>query len=352
MKTQNKIKFEFSDYVLKKYFHETGTRQGWLPVKNKSAVLAVSGGGDSIAMLWMFHKFYDGKIFAVHVNHGIRDKEADEDEKFVKIFAESLGVESFSKKINVPEQKLKGESIEAAARRLRREIICGIAENLQNPEIFLGHNRDDLAETVLFNILRGTGIRGSVGMTEFTEYKGLKFYRPLLGLRREFLREILRVRNISWREDSTNNDSNYTRNFIRLELLPLINKKINSSAVEHLANFGQDMRKFRNLEDERSRELLELCRESEAPDLILNRKILRNFSNDDRALIIREAGRILGLKTLSRERCEKLADLISKPSSFIFQWEDGMIIKSEKGNKIKFCSVKYVGGTLDGESKF
>ena len=80
--------------------------------------------------------------------------------------------------------------------------------------------------------------------------------------------------------------------------LPLINHKINSSAVEHLANFGEDMRKFRTLEDERGRELLESCKESESPNLILNRKILQALKNDERILIIREAGRILELKTL------------------------------------------------------
>ena len=351
MKMQNKIPFELSDYVLKKYFEDTGKRQGWLfnseelGIRNEeenkktlltpnssplTAVLAVSGGGDSVALLWLFQKFYKGKIFVIHVNHGIRGQESDEDEKFVANLAEKFGVEFISKKINVPEQKLKGESIEAAARRLRREAICGIVKTkiLNNPSIFLGHNRDDLAETVLFNILRGSGIRGSVGMTEMTEYKGLKFYKPLLGLRREFLREILRVRDVSWREDSTNNDENYTRNFIRKNLLPLINIKINSSSIEHLAAFGEDMRKIRTIEDERSRELLERCKESESQNLILNRKILRNFSNDERALIIREIGRNLELKTLSRRRCEELADLIAKPSSFIFQWQDNINVKS------------------------
>ena len=330
MKMQNKVPFELSDYVLKKYFLKTGKNQNWLPENNRVAVLAVSGGGDSVALLWLFQKFYKGKIFVIHVNHGIRGQESDEDEKFVANLSEDFGVEFISKKINVPEQKLKGESIEAAARRLRREAICGIVKTkiLNNPSIFLGHNRDDLAETVLFNILRGSGIRGSVGMTEMTEYKGLKFYKPLLGLRREFLREILRVRDVSWREDSTNNDENYTRNFIRKNLLPLINIKINSSSIEHLAAFGEDMRKIRTIEDERSRELLERCKESESQNLILNRKILRNFSNDERALIIREIGRNLELKTLSRQRCEELANLIAKPSSFIFQWQDNINVKS------------------------
>ena len=333
MAMQNKIPFELSDYALKKYFLETGKRQNWLENKNENVFLAVSGGGDSVALLWFFHKFYGNKFSVIHVNHGIRNDEADEDEKFVKDLANSWDVEVFVKKISIPNQKLKGESTETAARRLRLEAITQIVP--KDSKIFLGHNRDDLAETVLFNLLRGSGVRGSVGITEFTEYKGLKFYRPLLGLRREFLREILKVRDIPWREDSTNKDENYTRNFIRLNLLPMINEKINSSAVEHLANFAEDMRTFREFEDERSRELFGQCLESEAPDLILSRKILRAFSNYERILIIREAGRKLKLKTLSRRRCEELAELIAKPSNFIFQWERNIIVKGEK-NKILF----------------
>ena len=336
---QNKIPFGLSDYALKKYFLETGKRQGWLENKNENVFLAVSGGGDSVALLWLFHKFYENKFAVIHVNHGIRNDEADEDEKFVKDLAGSWGVEVSVKKISVPGQKLKGESLETAARRLRLEAISETvwqsASDPENSKIFLGHNRDDLAETVLFNILRGSGVRGSVGITEFTEYKGLKFYRPLLGLRREFLREILRIRDIPWREDSTNNDENYTRNFIRMNLLPLINGKINSSAVEHLASFGEDMRTFREFEDGKSRELFGQCLESEAQDLILSRKILRNFSGYERILVIREAGRKLKMKTLSRRRCEELAELMAKPSNFIFQWERNITVKGEK-NKILF----------------
>ena len=182
--------------------------------------------------------------------------------------------------------------------------------------------------------MRGSGVRGSVGITEFSEYKGLRLYRPLLGLRREFLREILRVRNIPWREDSSNGDEYYTRNFIRLNLIPMINEKINSSAVEHLANFGTDMRTFRNFEDARSRELFERCLESASSDLIFNRKILRGFSDYEKILIIREAGRKLKLKTLSRNRSEELAGLIAKSSDFIFQWEMKMTVKGKNGKII------------------
>ena len=321
---RNNIPYELSDYVLGKYFHETGIKQGWLPENNKRALIAVSGGGDSIALLWLFKKFYRGPVLTIHINHGIRGQESDEDANFVKEFAGEIIIKS----VNVPKQRLKGESIEAAARRIRHNEICNEAKNFGCECVFLGHNRDDLAETVLFNLLRGTGIRGSVGITESTELNGIKFYRPLLGLRREFLREILRVRNITWREDSTNNDAKYTRNFIRLKLLPEIEEHINSSAIEHLATFGEDMRSIRANEDAISTELFEKSQRGQ------DRKFLRTLNENEIALVIREAGRQLKLKTLDRERAHELAKLILAPKSFIFQWCGGVTITTKNGRII------------------
>ena len=196
----------------------------------------------------------------------------------------------------------------------------------------LGHNRDDLAETVLFNILRGTGIRGGVGMTESSVRDGVTFFRPLLGLRREFLRDILRVRGYSWREDSSNNDDAYTRNYIRLRLLPEIESAINASAVEHLATFGEDMRKVRDDEDRRSREILTSCLEDSRT---LDRRKLRKSGHDDIALVIRDMGRQMGLRTLSRGRCNELAGLIMRGAPFVFQWQGGFTVSGRNG-KIYF----------------
>ncbi|MBQ6773607.1 MAG: tRNA lysidine(34) synthetase TilS [Synergistaceae bacterium] len=346
---RDNIPYEYSDYVLEKYFHDTGTSQGWLPENNKSVGVAVSGGGDSIALLWLCSKFYHGRIFALHVNHGIRGQESDSDMNFTKDFADSLNVEFIAKSSSVPCERVKGESLESAARRIRQRDVCSMARELNLDSIFLGHNRDDLAETVLFNILRGTGIRGSVGITESSELDGVKFYRPLLGLRRKFLRDILSVRGLTWREDSSNNDDSYTRNYLRLQLLPLIESKINSSAIEHLANFGVDMRRVRELEDSKSQELFDSCIDDKFSGLVFNRKKLRELNEDDITLIIREAGRRLKLKTLSRSRCLELAKLIIRPQSFIFQWVQGVSIISRQG-KIFFDDKRGEINNNDSES--
>ena len=346
---RDNIPYEYSDYVLEKYFHATGTSQGWLPENNKSVGVAVSGGGDSIALLWLCSKFYHGRIFALHVNHGIRGSESDSDMDFTKNFADSLHIPFIARYSSVPVERVKGESLESAARRIRQRDICEMSRELKLDFIFLGHNRDDLAETVLFNILRGTGIRGSVGITESSELDGVKFYRPLLGLRRKFLRDILSIRNMTWREDSSNNDDSYTRNYLRLKLLPLIESKINSSAIEHLANFGTDMRRVRELEDLESQKLLNYCRDDKCSGLVLNHKKLRELSEDDITLIIREAGRMLRLKTLSRSRCLELAKLIAGTQGFIFQWVQGVSITSRNG-KIFFDDKRGDNTHNDSES--
>ncbi|MBQ7221385.1 MAG: tRNA lysidine(34) synthetase TilS [Synergistaceae bacterium] len=320
------IPFELSDYVLRKTFTECASRQGWL--NEERIIAAVSGGGDSASLLLMAAKFFTGHITALHVHHGMRGKIADEDEEFVKSFAESLGCGFVSERVSVYTSRLKGESVEETGRRLRHECIIRTAKALGVRTVLLGHNRDDLAETVLFNLLRGTGIRGAVGITETTEFEGVKLCRPLLAFRRGELRELLRVRGISWREDCTNDDENFTRNYIRRKLLPELEEHINSQVIEHLADFGQDMRIIREREDEESIRLFTECAES---DSVLDMKKLRRLSGREKALVIREAGRKLSLRTLSRERCDNLAGLIARSGRFTFQWVNGVTLTAQNG---------------------
>ena len=328
MPRNNKIPYELSDYVLSKQFTDAAARQGWL--NDERIIAAVSGGGDSLSLLMMAAKFYAGHITVLHIHHGMRGTIADEDAEYVKSFAESLGCEFVCERVSVYTSRLKGESVESTGRRLRHECIIKTAHSLNVHTVLLGHNRDDLAETVLFNLLRGTGIRGSVGITETTDIDDVKLCRPLLCFRRETLRDILRVRDISWREDSTNNDETFTRNYIRLKLIPELERNINAEVIDHLADFGQDMRIIREREDAESINLFTECAESEQP-LTLNLRALRRLDDREKALVIREAGRRLSLRTLSRERCEDLAGLISRSGRFAFQWIDRVTLRAENG---------------------
>ncbi|MBQ9896985.1 MAG: tRNA lysidine(34) synthetase TilS [Synergistaceae bacterium] len=348
---KSKLEYKYSLYALAEYFFKLadawpknlkssfkaqGLTQNFNNLNNfnnNKILIAVSGGGDSIALLWLMRTFYPGEIIAAHVNHCLRGSESDGDEDFVKTFAAELNLKFISARIDINNLKFKSESLEEAARRLRHEWLINTANKFNACGIALGHNRDDLAETVLFNILRGSGIRGGVGMPEA---RGL-FFRPLLGLRRNFLRELLRARNISWREDSTNQDINSsTRNFVRLELMPLIENKINNNAIEHLANFAEEMRASRESEERRGQDLFDkLLIERSFNKIVLKRDKLRALSEPDIILVIREAGRKLNLKTLSRVRTLELAGLIKKyksDNSFVFQWQKDFIVKYENNN--------------------
>ncbi|MBR1671411.1 MAG: tRNA lysidine(34) synthetase TilS, partial [Fretibacterium sp.] len=157
------IPYPLSLHAVSRHFWRTGTRQGWLPPANRTILLAVSGGGDSVAMLWMFRMLYDGPLIVAHVSHGIRGPAGDEDAAFVKGLADAWGLPFVERKAHVPSERDKGESLETAARRVRQRELVSLADSNKAWGIATGHNRDDLAETLLFNILRGTGPRGAVG---------------------------------------------------------------------------------------------------------------------------------------------------------------------------------------------
>ncbi|MCR5347404.1 MAG: tRNA lysidine(34) synthetase TilS [Fretibacterium sp.] len=331
------IPYPLSLHRAAQHFWRTGTRQNWLgpeghPVSEKPLLAAVSGGGDSVAMLWLFRRLYEGPLIVAHVNHGIRGQASDGDAAFVRALAGKWGLPFVERRTGVPSEREKGESLEMAARRVRQRELTSLADASGAWGIATAHTRDDLAETVLFNILRGTGIRGAVGIPE---RRGL-FLRPVLDLSREFLRDLLRIRALDWREDETNEDKSTTRNFIRLELLPLIEKHINSGAAEHLSLFSGELSQWREEEERRGTELLlaaqqEGREEGDSGVFRLNRKKVAGLPPFQRALVIRAAGRRLDLPVLSRRRLEQLSGLIKRGGPFTFQWASGVDVITRPG---------------------
>lgn len=317
---REELPFELSLYELARITADAGLRQGWLSEdghENGMIAAAVSGGGDSVALLWLLRTFCPDRVTAAHVNHGIRGDESDGDAYFVYELAKSWRVPILSRIISVPSGKLKGESTETAARRMRRAALDEMAEECGASFTALGHNRDDRAETVLFNILRGTGVRGCAAMPE----RDGVIIRPLLGMRRGFLREILRVRGIEWREDSTNADTSYTRNFIRLKLLPFIEEHVNARAADHLAELAAEMNERRLDDEARGAKLLDsVISPTDAEHLSISRNAFRDLSAFEMALALRDAGSRLGLPVLSRERISELSRLITAPGDFTFRW--------------------------------
>lgn len=225
----------------------------------------VSGGGDSVAMLSLLLEYQRELPFdlrVVHVNHGIRGAEADRDQKFVEKLCSGWGLPCETAVCSVPglaDQWGMGE--EEAARRVRQETFSGIRKRLEaegkRVRVALAHNRGDLAETVLHNLARGTGLRGIASMRPVSG----NIIRPVLCLEREEIAKYLEQQGIPCVVDSTNLSDAYTRNRIRRHVLPLLEEEVNARARSHIADFALRMMEAEDYLAEQGKKLLNLFAE-------------------------------------------------------------------------------------------
>ncbi|NBH32004.1 tRNA lysidine(34) synthetase TilS [Clostridiaceae bacterium] len=205
-------------------------------------VVGVSGGADSVCLLAVLAKNQlDLKLRAVHVHHGLRGKEADNDAEFVRDLCGKWGIPFKLVYRNVAEYgKEHGLSVEEAGRVLRYEALEEVAnewEDHEGEKVWIGvaHHQDDNAETILHHLFRGSGLRGLSGMRAVQGNR----IRPLLIVGRQEILEYLTDRNLTWREDSTNQSEHYTRNRIRHCLIPYMTEQINHRAVENVLHAGE-----------------------------------------------------------------------------------------------------------------
>ena len=206
-------------------------------------VLAVSGGPDSICMLDVIYKIVNlnpeptdnyAKIVVAHVNHMIREEAAD-DEDFVRDFCKKIGVEFYSKSIDV--KKLannKKIGLEEAGRKARYDFFDEIANLTHANKIAIAHNKNDSVETVIMHALRGSGTYGLHGI----EAKNGKYIRPLIECERHEIEEYCKDNDIQARIDKTNLENEYTRNKIRNIVLPYIKKEFNPNITETICRLS------------------------------------------------------------------------------------------------------------------
>ena len=171
-----------------------------------------------------------------HINHMIR-KEASDDEQFVKETCQNLGVKFFSKSIDVKEiAHTKKIGIEEAGRNSRYEFFDEIAKKTGANKIAIAHNANDKAETIIMNLLRGTGLSGLKGIEPI---KNGKYIRPLLECTREEIENYCKEKNLEPRIDKTNFDNSYTRNKVRNVVIPYIKKEFNPNILETLNRLSE-----------------------------------------------------------------------------------------------------------------
>jgi tRNA(Ile)-lysidine synthase len=187
------------------------------------AVVAVSGGADSVGLLLGLLAIAPAetrhRLVVAHAEHDLRAAAAD-DRAFVERLAADVGLEVECRRLSVRGADDQGEGIEARARRLRYGFLEDVARVRGARHVVVGHTADDQAETVLHRVLRGTGLHGLAGMRAARELvPGVSLLRPLLGVRRIVVRDFLARAGQAWREDESNLDRDYARNFLRHEIL-------------------------------------------------------------------------------------------------------------------------------------
>ena len=217
-------------------------------------LVAVSGGVDSLALLYLLEQFSKElgyELFVAHLNHLARGKESDEDARFVGKEADKLSLPFFIEEIDVAREKphLK-TSFQESARILRYRFLEKILLSIKGNKIAVGHTADDQVETVLMNLLRGAGLRGLAGIPK----KRGHVIRPLLGCTRDELKLFLKKRNLPYRTDSSNNEKKYLRNKIRHDLIPFL-RTFNSDISGNLVGLAEIVREDDDWISGKTREL-------------------------------------------------------------------------------------------------
>ena len=277
------------------------------PVKPGRYLIALSGGADSVALLTMLlPDIRTGRISAeaVHVNHGLRGKDSDDDEAFCRRLCEREQIA-----LTTYRAELNGRTDEAAARQARYGFFRERYMIIKADGLILAHHADDQAETFLMRLLRGAGSEGLECMREDETVDRIRILRPMLRIRRNEIRAALQEDGIEWREDSTNSDTAYLRNRIRHELIPAL-EDISASAVDKicrtaslLAGDNDELNEEaeKQLRDNAKGDILnvpEIARTSDA----LRRRVLRQWWNRE--------GPVLEEHTLNAAQTEALNTLL------------------------------------------
>lgn len=227
-------------------------KQHNMPKAGEKIVIGLSGGVDSVCL---FHVLKDlGYLLeAVHVHHGIRGEEADRDERFVKELCEQYNIPFYGYRFDVPKISRENHlSEEEAGRMMRKKAFAEVQEKCGARYIALAHHGNDRAETFLFNLSRGTGVKG---LSAMRPVEGAVI-RPLLWAQREEIEDYVEKNAYDFVEDGTNASDQYTRNKIRHQVLPLL-EEVNSKSVAHICSAADKLSAVSAYID---REAEKLCR--------------------------------------------------------------------------------------------
>ncbi len=234
------------------------------------------------------------RLHVAHLNHGIRGAEADADEEFVRRQAAGLSLPCTYERVDVPAEAARsGRSVEETARDCRYRFFERVCLQTDSRVVAVGHHADDNAETIVQRLFRGTGLHGLAGIRpsrRLSPNGDVRLVRPMLSMRRARIREFLEANGIAYRHDSTNDAVHATRNRIRHEILPLIERCINAQGVEALLRLADQAAGLDEYLRETAEKILEtVVVDHDAGELILDAALLTRRRRILQTEVIRQA---------------------------------------------------------------
>ncbi len=276
--------------------------------KRRRYLVGVSGGADSVAMLHLLVEAGFQNLVVCHLNHQLRGRPSSADAKFVEKLAKQLSLPVEVDRADVKRRmKDEGESMETAARHARHEFFADCAKRHRCARLLLAHHADDQAETILWNLLRGShGLRGMAATQEMVVgKKTLEIQRPLLELRRAQLVGWLESRGLPWHEDETNADAVAVRNRLRNEAIPLLNEISGRDTVAALVQLEQDFAEWRGAQNQMVEDLHVID-----PQGRLHVPVVRKLSESLQRVAIRNYLTDQGVGAVSRAVLEQAVSML------------------------------------------
>lgn len=300
-------------------------------------VVGFSGGPDSVFLVEMLLKLrekIDFDIVLVHINHLLRGEEAQRDEDFSINYGKSKGLKVFARKINITSLgKEKGLSLEEAGREARYSFYKEVLEKSNSNKIALAHNKDDQIETFMFRLTRGTGLSGLEGIAT----KRDRYIRPISEIYKSEIVNYLDENNISYCIDSTNLENEFTRNSIRIDLIPFIEKRYNPKFKDKIFSLIEEIRDI-NI-------FIEKEIEQFSYDETINIESILKFPKSIRGKILSKYLYKYGLE-VNRKKISLIESILEKGGSQEISLDSQYILKKEY-NILKIQKINLIKNNIE-----
>jgi tRNA(Ile)-lysidine synthase len=284
---------------------------------NPKFLLLVSGGVDSMVLSYLFLKYFPQQFGILHINYQLRGSESDSQQKLVKDFSQKNGINYYIFQVDIPSEK----NVQLEARNIRLKKAQDICEKHQYNYIVTAHHKDDVVETFLFRLFRGTGIDGLAGMQILEK----NFFKPLLNINKNSIYDYAQKNNIFYLEDSSNFQNKYTRNQLRNIIIPEIEKYF-PHFKEKLILLKEDLKQIATFKNEF---LKKTPLQVEEKKITFSKKDFLDLPSYFQSELLKTIYSLLNLSPsgIKRINIEKAKEFILKNHEGYFQLPHNLILK-------------------------